>query len=255
VTLAVDSSSPAINASGYLGAQAESQASNSFSPPAGSVITVTSWAGNGYQGDWAAGYPEITDSLATHLTWNLVDAAYSNALTTLSTRVALWWAYAAAAPGSMTATVSESATSGQYIAAMAVAVKVWDEADTAAPIGATAFANAATGASVAPTLTPTVLGSALLIAGGVQKSGAGAITAGAGMYLADSSLVFTQFPNAQAWYGTSGGPALTTALTGQALTLTEAASETWQYIAYEVVPAAAAASGPAPYCTQYGGYY
>jgi hypothetical protein len=245
MTLAV-ATSPAIKSSSFLGSTPETQVSNSFSPAAGDIITVTSYATDSFNHDWDAGEPTITDSLATHLTWNLVASVFDNAATGNTVRIALWWALAATAPGSMTASVTEATTAGQSIFGMAVAAKLWTGANTTAPIPASNLvfgvaAAAATG--VSQSITPTATGSALMMAAGNRVAGAQTNTAGTGCFLCDNA---TGAGNAtvatQEWVGTSSGPTLTTSLAPATLAVSNATSSLWTFLAYEVVPAPA----PAP---------
>ena len=235
MSLALDASTPAFAVSGYLGTPSATQQSGSFSPPAGAVIVVTSFAGDSYQADWDATKPTITDSLGTHLTWNLVTAAYSNSLSTPSTRVGLWWAYTAVAQTGMTVTVTDACTGGQYVSYMAVAVTVWTGASTTAPVSA-ATVSGTTGSetSFSQSITPTLTQSALLLACGADyASAAGAISAGSGFYAADNDGTRSF---SQQWQGTSGEPTLTSSLSPVALTASTGTAVTWQYIGFEVIP-------------------
>jgi hypothetical protein len=250
MTLAVDSSTPAVKLSGFLGSTPETQASNSFSPPAGSVITAVSWASDSFDNDWAASYPQITDSLATHLTWNLVVAAYSNGASARTNRIALWWAYAGvSAPGSMTVSVTEETTSGQYIEGMGVACRVWDGASITAPVSsATVSGVTAAGTSTGTiSITPTVTGSALLMAAGNVVGSTGTNGVGSGCYLCDNAGTSPNtLGSGQLWVGTSSGPTPTTSLTPVSLSMSDTTSAPWTYLAYEVVPPAAAAAAGRP---------
>lgn len=243
--MALTVTGPALATSGYIGVSAGSCTSNSFTPPAGSVITVTSWAMDSYQDDWNVSYPTITDSLASHLTWNEVTAAYSNSEATMSQRVALWWAYTASAPGSMTATVSEDLTGGQYLYAVNVAVKIWGGANISAPVSnATVSGVTAAAQSVSQAITPTTEGSALLLAGGLKATATNSTTAGAGCYLADNSdATGNNMGGGQVWYGTSAGPTLTTG-SKETLSIDDSSPAwVWSYIGYEIVPATTARGG------------
>jgi hypothetical protein len=104
-TLAIDASTPAAT----TGA-GPSLPSNSFSPPANSLIIV------GFNGDSQGGVnpatPSITDSLGSHLTWTLVQFASHADTPAVNGQSALWWAQTSTAPGSMTVTVTNNAAAG-----------------------------------------------------------------------------------------------------------------------------------------------
>jgi hypothetical protein len=240
MTLARDSSSPAAKQSGFIGISPGSVTSNSFSPPGGSAVFVTSWTEDSFANDWAPGsQPSITDSLGSHLTWNLIVNQFDNGLSGPNSRIAVWWAYAgASAPGSMTVTVTDSVTSGQYIQLMGIAVDVWTGAKTSGPAGAIVSGSQQAAASgVTQSITPQASGSALVMAGGVTTSDT--ITAGSGMYLNNVAYAWM----GAAWQGTSSGPALTTSTSPQSLSLAlSSGTSQWQYAAYEVL----AAGSPPP---------
>jgi hypothetical protein len=241
MTLARDSSSPAAKQSGFIGTSPGSVTSNSFSPPGGSVVYVTSWTEDSFDNDWAPGsQPAITDSLTSHLTWNLIVNQFDNGLSAPNSRVAVWWAYVgASAPGSMTVTVTDSVTSGQYIQLMGIAVDVWTSAKTSGPAGAIVTGSQQTAApGVTQSITPQASGSALIMAGGVTTSDT--ITAGSGMYLYAVSYAWM----GAAWQGTSSGPSLTPSTSAQSLSLAlSSGTSQWEYGLYEVL---AAGSPPPP---------
>src|SRR5580698_2667694 len=238
--LAVDSSSPAVKLSSYLGSTPETQASNSFSPSSSTIITVVSWAADSFDNDWNAAYPTITDSLTSHLTWNPAEIEYSNSLSSTSARIGLWWAsVGGTAPGSMTASVTEAATGGQYIQGMAVSARVWDNANASNPIGAV-VAGTTSAATTTGTIsiTPTSVGSAIMMAASNVVGGPGTNTVGSGCYLCDNAGTATNTLGAgQLWVGTSSGPVLTTSLIAQSVSMTNTTSHIWTYLAYEVLPA------------------
>src|SRR6185437_888443 len=107
-----------------------------------------------------------------------------------------------------------------------------------APIGAVVTNPAAASAqSVSASITPTVTGSALLLAAGLDANPSGSDTAGPGCYLADQG----DYCAGVEWLGSSSGPAVTTSLSAQTLAMTTSgAASTWQYVAFEVVPASGA---------------
>jgi len=238
-SLSYNSASPAVRDSNFLGVSPHGHQSNSFSPPAGSIIIVTAYAGDSYHGDWDTTLPTISDSLATHLTWHQFASAYSNSLSDVSRRVTTWWAYSPTAPGAMTVSVIEGVTGGQYLTYMAVAVDIWENADTTNPIGALVVNDAtASEATVSQSITPTEVGSALVLVAAADGSFQ-SVSPGSGDYDNDSGDPDASFLSE--WLGTSSGPTLTTSLSSQTLTASVPTAATWQTIAYEVLPASSAA--------------
>jgi hypothetical protein len=229
--LAVDSSTPAISDSGFLGSSPESWASNSFSPPAGSVVVVTGFARDAYgPAGWTS--ETITDSLSTHLTWTL--AKFEGDSVSYMGAVGVWWAAVPAAPGSMTATVTLAVGGGQYIDGMAVAVDVLTGANSSNPIGAV-VAGQFTGQALSVPLTPITTGSALLL-GATDGLMTGTPTAGSGDYVT-GTMNNNNMSAALEWMGTSSGPTLTTSLTAQTLKMTGGSSTAaFDYIEWEIVP-------------------
>ena len=230
--LVLDSSSP-IPDNSNNNTQSVTLPSASFTPPAGSVIIVTYDSADSGSGDWDASgsYPTITDSLATHLTWNKVAVVYSNAVSVPSHRMGVWWAYAGkVSPGRMTVSITDSVVAGRTIIGGTVAVKVWDNANTSNPIGAVVTSNATAATSaLSVSITPQALGSALLLA--ACCDGSTTASGGSGDYVIDTSGEHF----IQEWIGSSSGPALTTSLATQNLTASCTGGSTpWQYIAYEV---------------------
>jgi hypothetical protein len=239
MALARDASTPAVNLSGFLGTQTASLASNSFTPPAGSVIVVTAWAGDSFQNDWDAAKPTISNS-GTALTWTQISSQFNNGLTNKSIRTTSWWAFTATAPGSMTATVAEGVQAGQTLTFMAVAVDVWTGALTSGPIGATANSNSTTGGTRTVAITPTALGSALVMAGGNWNDATTvAITAGTGCFLLDdANQGVCALAAGQIWLGSgSTTPTLTTTLSSvNLIASSSSATFAWSVVAYEVLP-------------------
>jgi hypothetical protein len=247
MALARDASSPALNVSGFLGATPESLASNSFSPPAGSVIVVTGYADGGGGTTNQIASASITDSLGSHLTWTqgvqILDTANRGAG---AGGITVWWAFTSSAPGSMTATVTYTATGGQNIQGMDVAVDVYTGALTTGPIGATVTSATPTGTPLTVSITPTASGSALLIAAGDEAS-LNTLAASTGCFaLATDNAPGGALDTIDAWLGTSS-----TVFTGSTsgsptnLVLTGSAGTNWVYAAYEVLAAAAGSnSGP-----------
>ena len=105
----------------------------------------------------------------------------------------------------------------------------------------TSSANVASAAALSQSITPQAPGSALVLAAVVDSNPAIVISAGAGGYVTGSASVQT-LSYASEWAGTSSGPALTTALTPQALSVSAAAAGIWQFAAYEVLAASAPVS-------------
>ena len=234
-TLAVDSSSPAVATSGWLGSSPESHASNSFSPPAGSVIVATVFARKSYAPTaWTT--ESVTDSLSSHLNW--VQAKFQGD-TSSSGAVGVWWAYAKSAPGAMTVTATLAVGSGQYINSMGVAVDVFTGASATAPIGSVATGDYS-GQGLSVPLAPSTTGSALFLAAS-DGNFTGAPTAGSGDYV-KACMDNNNTAAALEWDGSSSGPSLTTSTGAQALTMTGgSASAQFDYVAFEVVPTAAVA--------------
>jgi RHS repeat-associated protein len=234
----VSSTSPVVATTYYLGSSPESETSNSFSPPAESVVVVTVFADDSYN---AAGWTSesMTDSLSTHLSWHLVKFQGD---TSSTGAVGVWWAYVASTPGSMTVTPTLAVGSGQYIDSMGVAVKVFTGANTTAPIGATASGDYS-GQDLSVLLTPTTTGSALLLAG-TDGHFTGAPSAGSGDYVSDV-MNNNNTSAAQEWAGTSSGPTLTASTSSQTLALIGGSSSAqFDYLAFEVVPAGTGTSHP-----------
>ena len=230
MTLARDASSPAVALGAYSGALSDSQASNSFSPPAGAVIIVTAFAENGYAPTgWATTNPATIVNSGTALTWTLF---LSEATTTYISGLWAWWAYTASAPGSMTATPTITAGAGSYVSQVNTAVDVWAGANTTAPVGAT-HAGTYAGQALSYALTPNASGSALIMAA-CDGANTGTQAAGTNCYLLNTDA--TSHASGEVWYGTSGGFTPSTASTPETLAITGGTtSATFEYIAYEVL--------------------
>jgi hypothetical protein len=187
VALAIDASSPAIAT--QTSATTATVATASFTPPANSIIEV-GWAGNtGTATDPAA--PSITDSLASHLTYTLLDWKHrTSPAPTVDGQTAKWRAVVGASPLPMTITVTTGTGSG----ARQAAIKVWvlTGADTTTPIGAHGGTGSTSAASIAQAYTASATGG--------QVFGAvcdwdlkGAMTAGTGATRDGSANVGTDF--------------------------------------------------------------
>jgi hypothetical protein len=136
----------------------------------------------------------------------------------------------------MTAVVTESCTSGQYVTEMAVTADVWTGAGTSAPAGAVASGTAASAAALSATVTPHAAGSALCLT--CAAGNTSGVTAGSGDYARAGGTV-TSASFACEWAGMPAGPALTASTSAQSLTAAAATAGTWAYVAYEVLAAAA----------------
>ena len=235
MALAIDSSSPAIAASGYLGSSPESYASNPFSPPAGSVIQVVATAYISYQGT-ATSAPTITDSLGSHLTWTLQkDVVTSSGVEPF---VAVWTAPCPSAQTSMTVTPTFYAPSGQYISSVAVAVQVLTGANSTGPVG-TKASGTSSAATLSEAITPSASGSILFMAATLLNSVSTTCTAGGSDYIkAGNSSYNSAF--ALEYVGTSGGPVLTPNTSAQTLTMTATTGTPtgWNYIIWELLASA-----------------
>ena len=231
--LTLDAASPAVTVDGGAGSSGTTPyafTSNSFTPPASSVVIVTYETGaaaGGVTYDTSGAWPTIADSLASHLTWHQFSSQVDNSASPNPHRLTAWWAYAGpASPGSMTVTCTDVATSGQISNGGTISVKIWDNANRRAPVGALlAASNSGSLATLSVSLTPTVTGSALFLAATVDSTNNSA--AGSGMTVTDTSGAHY----IQEWPG-----ALTTSLTPVALTQTVSGGGEWQYIGYEVLP-------------------
>lgn len=106
--LTIDASTPA----GKGVAPATSIASNSFTPPAGSVIVVLVNAGG--PSNSAQSVSSMTDSLGTHLGWALITGARCNTnnVGNLGGSCEVWYAKCPTAPGSMTVTANFAVNTG-----------------------------------------------------------------------------------------------------------------------------------------------
>lgn len=237
-SLVRDASSPAMTSSAFQGSSGtQAYASNTFSPPAGSVIVVAAQATQSFTDPW--GTPTITDSLGSHLTWTLVtqqaDVSFSGANTT----AALFWASCPSAQTNMTVTVTQSCSgSGQSVTFSSIAVDVFTGADTA-PIGTTAKGTV-TANTLSVSLTPAGSASASCIMAANVNAASVASTAGSGEYLVNETHTGTSF--VEAWYGNAAGPTIPS--TAQTLDVVGATGARWQYIAYEVKGATVTASTP-----------
>lgn len=241
--LARDASSPATASTDDPGTQVATQVSNAFSPPAGAVIIVTAAAIESGNGNWSATPFAITDSLGSHLSWNLKADQYDNTAGAFDERFAVFWAYCPAGETGMTVSVTVGVTTGQYIFGMACNVDVWTGANTSGPIGALVNGTAASTSTLSQAITPTALGSALFMYGGPTFDPTANPTAGSGCYGIHPGNAAMYYMGE--WAGTSGGPALTSSLSPQTLAMTFTGPQTWEYVGYEVLaaPGAAPAGG------------
>ncbi|MGH7239705.1 MAG: hypothetical protein ACREHG_06520, partial [Candidatus Saccharimonadales bacterium] len=203
--------------------------SNPFSPPAKSIIIViaeTGAAPGGVTYDTSGTYPTLSDNLATHLTWTRFASQVDNAASPNPHRIAAWWAYAGdTAPGSITLSSDDVATSGQIGSGGTVSVKVWDRAKITSPIGSLVTSNnSGSITTLSVDVTPEAVGSAIFLA--ATSDGAGNSSAGAGMTVTDTS---------GAHYIQEWSDSFTVDLSTATLTQTVPSASEFQYIAYEVL--------------------
>jgi hypothetical protein len=100
--IAVDSSTPAMK---FVSTASTAWSSNSFSPPANSLLVAVIGAASG--GVTTPSVTSMSDSLGSHLTWT----KYNNINTFTDTETEIWWAYTASAQTGMTATVNWNVSS------------------------------------------------------------------------------------------------------------------------------------------------
>lgn len=184
MALAIDASSPG-TATQTTGSTA-TVVTGSFTPPAGSLL-LPMWAANSGPGVNPT-TPSITDNLATHLTYTLVDwRSHPDAAPSVDGQAADWQALVASS-AAQTVTVTNGAASPDRQAALRALVLTGH--DTSTPIGAHGKAASASGASIAPSYTATRDGSwgFLVVCDWDLK---GPMTAGAGMTLIASANVGT----------------------------------------------------------------
>jgi hypothetical protein len=234
--LTLDAASPAVKVdagSGSSGTTPYTISSNSFTPPDGSVIVVTYETGadpSGLTYDTSGTYPTITDSLASHLTWHQIGVAYDNSASPNPHRIAVWQAYAGAtSPGSMTVSSSDVAATGIIGSGGTMSVKIWDNAQTASPVGAnSAVNNSGSVTTLSVAVTPAATGSAVFLA--ATSDGTADSAAGSGMTVTDTS----GHHYIQEWPGS-----LTASLSPVTLTQTVSPAAEFNYVAYEILPAGA----------------
>lgn len=245
MTLAVDASTPALKSTTYgvTGDSPETSPSNTFSPPANSLIVVFSGANYSFTG--SVGTSSITDSLGTHLTWTNINKSVLP--TTAYGSSDAWWAFCPSAQTSMTVSVTHTAPSGQYIQSAQVQPIVFTGAPTTGnPIGAVVNSNAAAASTLAVNITPTATGSALYIVTTNDKSAnGGTVTAGTNTAIQGTGGL--KGTTAVALIGTAAStPTLTPNLSTETINLNSSSStETWKYVAVEVL--AGAGGSPAVY--------
>lgn len=219
------------------GTQVATEVSNAFSPPAGSVIVVNATAISSGVSDWSATPFAITDSLATHLTWNLFVDQYDNTDSQYSERIAVFWAYCPAGETSMTVSVTVGVTTGQYVFGITCTPDVWTGANTSGPLaaGSLIHGTAASTSTLSEAMTPVAAGSALMLYGGPTFDSTANPTAGSGCYGIHPGNAAMYFLGE--WYGTSGGPTLTPNTSPVTMAMTFTGPQTWQYVGYEVLAA------------------
>lgn len=236
MALARDASSLTVKSSGFIGTTPGSCTSDSFTPPAGSVVFVSSWTLGSFQ-NAASGSPAITDS-GSH-TWHLVANQPNDAITTApSFRLAVWWTtVTTSAP--MTVTVTDQTVSGQYIVVLDVAVDVFTGANTSNPLGASVTGVLSSSTTALVPVTPQASGSAILAA--IQNTDTNDyITAGSGSFVYGSTVNHGMTEILAGSSATSFTP--TTASAPVTLSAATSASAPWSYIAYEVLAASGGTS-------------
>lgn len=118
----------------------------SFTPPADSLILVL-WGGNTTSVSNVPANPTITDSLATHLTYTLVQLANPTTIsntTQVGGQAAIWWAHVVTS-AAMTITVTNQAASGNREQEFRVIVLTG--ADNANPISSSGVNKTTTSSS------------------------------------------------------------------------------------------------------------
>lgn len=230
MALAYSSTTPAATQSGWLGTSSVNVVSNTFSPPAASLIVVALGAQESFTSAWNV--PTFTDSLGSHLTWTIARTQAD----TQQSFGACWvaWAYCASAQTNMTVTATMSiADAGQYIGGALLAPIVFTGADTIAPI-VNVVAGVSTSASVSAVVSPIYTGSNLLMVATRTTANATASTAGSGCYLKESYVFGAAY--GVVWLGDNITPTATSGADETLALQTTDSGNVWQYIAFEVAP-------------------
>lgn len=226
-----DASTPAYKYTGFIGTATATVVTNTFSPPANSVIVVVIEAIESFTDAWTT--PTVTDSLATHLTWSIA----ASQADTASSFGAVWvaWASCPSAQTNMTVSVGLAVGAGQYISTALVAPYVVTGAYATAPITNIQQGISST-QSASSVLTPIYNDSALFMVATRMATSATTDTAGTGCF-APVAVAAGGGSYGVAYLGTSGVFTNTVASTAATVALnTTDAGNVWQWIAFEVAP-------------------
>lgn len=237
MALTYSTTTPAALQTGFLGTQSSTVVSNTFSPPANSLIVLVVETFQSFNVSWQT--PTFTDSLGTHLTWHLAKTQADNAQSAGAAWVA--WANCPSAQTNMTVSATIGVIdSGQYVQGAVLEPIVFTGADTINPL-VNISSGVSTSTSASVTMSPIYAGSNLLITAVRTASSVSGNTAGSGCYLKFSNTFGAAY--SLAWFGTSGGPTPTAGVDQTVALNTTDSSNVWQYIAFELAPPHAAA-GP-----------
>lgn len=221
--VSLDASTPA---SSWPGTGSGSVTSNSFTPPAGSIILALAEADSNTSMTWTT---SISDNLTNHLTWH--KAIEQNGADGWSTVFAYWAFVGSNSPGPMTITVL---TNGGAAGAIWLTPMVIDGADISNPIGSIISGSLpATSTSLNESITPTTVGSAL-VGAAIQPYG-GTFSAGLNNYI----YALAPNPHLASYYiGTSSGFTNTVNLNPQSFLINSSATNAydWAYLGLEIVP-------------------
>ena len=152
----------------------------SFTPPGGSLLLVN-WACDTATQTDSPPTPSITDNLASHLTYTLVQfATSSSAGANVGGQAAIWTAVAPASPSAMTITVTDNdGTTG--FADSGLQVWVLTGANTSSPVGSSGIGKLSPAATaVAQNYTGAGNGGMGFLVGSDWNAAATSITAGSG---------------------------------------------------------------------------
>lgn len=208
--------------------------SNSFSPPAGSVLVV-SWVGNTAIGNPSAPSISNTGGLTfTQQNWrSSADSGGAHG------QAAIWTAVAASAPGSMTVTVTTGSGSGDRHARLQV--EVFSGVDNGSPVAATNEGTDSGGALDNLSYTSSVANSVGVAAVSDWDVTSTTFTAAAGTTVDDSASVASSINAAtlRQTTPTTSGSTIT-------LGLTSPTSTNWNYAWVELRPDTGTTPNPRP---------
>jgi len=216
--------------------------SNSFSPPAGAVVAV-SWQGNSQNAAPTA--PTISNTGG--LTFTQINYRSKNDAAGANGQAAMWYATISSAPGPMTVTVANNATSGNRHARLRV--KVLSGVDTASPIASSGEGTDSSGGLDGLSYVSAVANSVGIASVSDWDVSSSTFTAAAGTTIDDSASVASSVNCAtlQQTTPTTSGATIT-------LGLTAPTSTQWNYVWAEFraavgitpTPSAVAAAGSVP---------